>query len=274
MIGAIIGDIIGSCYEFCPIKDKNFPLFRNGSTFTDDSVMTIAVGSALLKHKKYGIPLEKAVIFEMQRLGRANPFAGYGGSFINWIESDSPAPYYSYGNGSAMRVSACGWVANSLDDALALAKQTAEVTHNHPEGIKGAQATAGAIYLARTGSDKEEIAGFVCDHFYQLNRTLEEIRPTYRFFVYCQQSVPESIIAFLESKSFEDAIRNAVSLGGDADTMAAIAGSIAWAYYGNQGITDDMRLMAKKAYSFLPDEFIEILQEFESSFADNQGSLL
>ncbi len=266
MVGAIIGDISGSLREFDPVKTKDFQLFTERSSFTDDTVMTIAVGSALLKNKKYGIPLDLAVIDEMQRLGRRYPYAGYGGMFLCWIHSEMPEPYNSYGNGSAMRVSACGLAANSLEEALDLAKRTAEVTHNHPEGIKGAQATAAAIYLARAGATKEEIAGYVCDHFYPLKYTLDEIRPTYRFYVSCQQSVPESIVAFLESESYEDAIRNAISLGGDADTQAAITGAIAWSYYGRNGLTEDMIHLAATAYSYLPAEFIDILREFDKVF--------
>ncbi len=266
MIGAIIGDIAGSLREFTPIKTKDSELFTEHSSFTDDTVMTIAVGSALLKNKKYGMPLEQTVVREMQTLGRMYPFAGYGGMFRNWIESDEPQPYNSYGNGSAMRVSACGWVAQSLDEALDLAKKTSEVTHNHPEGIKGAQSVAAAIYLARAGASKEEIAGYICDNFYMLNFSLDEIRPDYHFYVTCQQSVPQSIVAFLESNSYEEAIRNAISLGGDADTMAAIAGSIAWAYYGRGGLSEDMIQLAANAYAYLPADFIAVLNDFNKCY--------
>ena len=223
MLGAIIGDIVGSVYEWDNIKTKDFPLFSEKGSFTDDTVMTIAVADALMKG---GTPDE--FIDSMKEIGRQYPNSGYGGGFSNWLFSDDREPYNSWGNGSAMRVSPCGWVAKSLDEAEALAEKSASVTHNHPEGIKGAQATAAAIYLARTGTKKDKIKEYIESNYgYDLRRTLDEIRPVYRFNESCQETVPEAIIAFLESTDFEDAFRNAISLGGDSDTLAAITGSIA-----------------------------------------------
>lgn len=264
MIGAIIGDVIGSTFEFWPPANKNFPLWNKSSSYTDDSVMTIAIGRAVLRYCKDGDNFRNACIEEMQNLGRKYPRAGYGFGFRVWLEKDNPEPYNSFGNGSAMRVSACGYCARSLDEALSLAKTSAEVSHNHPEGIKGAQATAAAIYLACAGASKEEIGGYICDYFYLLNRTLEEIRPDYHFNETCQDTVPQAIVSFLESGSYEDAIRNAVSLGGDADTLGAITGAIAWAYYGRDRIQDDMISLATTVRTqYLPQDFIDTLDEFE-----------
>ena len=224
MFGAIIGDIIGSTREFRHIKTKEFALFPKGSDYTDDTIMTIAIGDALMEGLSKGGDLHKYFVDSMQRYGRkySHPLGAYGRGFANWLRSNNPEPYNSCGNGSAMRVSPCAMVARSLDEALDLAKQSAEVTHNHPEGIKGAQATAAAIYLAQTGATKEEIAAYIRDNYYQMRRTLDEIRPKYHFEGSCQKSVPQSIVAFLESTDYEDAIRNTISLGGDADTMGAI----------------------------------------------------
>ena len=265
MIGAIIGDIIGSPYEFWPVRNKNFPLWSVNSSFTDDSVMTIAVGRALIRYRKERAELTAALIEEMQALGKKYPYAGYGSGFRVWLDKEHPEPYNSYGNGSAMRVSACGYTARTMEEALALAAASAEVSHNHPEGIKGAQATAAAIFLARTGASKEEIGGYICDHFYVLDKTLDEIRPSYYFNETCQHTVPQAIIAFLESTSYEDAIRNAVSLGGDADTLGAITGGIAWAFYGRNGIADAMKVLEHEARAkHLPAEFVKTLDEFDA----------
>ncbi len=237
MLGAIIGDIIGSPYEWHNIKTKEFRLFRRRSRFTDDSVMTIAVAEALLIAKNRGLLEDEAAVKEllidaMHKWGNEYPNAGYGGSFIRWLALDSAEPYNSWGNGSAMRVSPAGWMADDLEGTRRLARWTAEVTHNHPEGVKGAESVASAIFLARTGCSKAEIKGYIETEFgYDLDRTCDEIRPDYEFDVSCQGSVPESIIAFLEGEDFEDVIRNAVSLGGDSDTIAAMAGSIAEAFY-------------------------------------------
>lgn len=224
MFGAIVGDIIGSPYEFFNCKSTNFQLFCEKSRITDDTVLTVAVADAFMNKKDYAQTFKE--------YARKYPLAGFGGSFVQWVDSDSMMPYNSWGNGSAMRVSSIGWLCNSIEEVLAESKVTAEVTHNHPEGIKGAQAIASAIFLARIGKTKEEIKEYIVGTFeYDLNRTLDEIRPNYEFNVSCQKSVPEAIIAFLESDNFEDCIRKAISIGGDSDTIAAMAGSIAEAYY-------------------------------------------
>ena len=236
MYGAIFGDIVGSPYEFdCNnYRAKDFPLFSRRSDFTDDTVMTLAVAKALLSTRgQDDAAIKAALVREMQQLGRAYPDRGYGTHFGGWLYEDDPQPYHSYGNGSAMRVSSAAWLAKDMAESLHLARLTAEVTHDHPEGIKGAQATAAAIFLARTGHSKPEIKRYVEQTFgYDLNRTCDEIRPTYHHVETCQETVPEAIIAFLESVSFEDALRNAVSLGGDSDTLACITGGIAEAFYG------------------------------------------
>lgn len=268
MYGAIIGDIAGSTLEFKRKKNYDFQIFLPGSDITDDTIMTIAVARALMQWKQEGGDLHEAMRFHMRDLGGKYPYplGGYGSGFKSWLRSNSPIPYYSCGNGSAMRVSPCGLIARTLEEALELAKISAEVTHNHPEGIKGAQATAAAIYLAKTGHTIEEIRSYIHENFYPMDRTCDEIRPTYKFEPTCQKSVPESIIAFLESTSYEDAIRKVISLGGDADTMGAITGSIAWAYYrfqeGNK-LTIDMWTLMKFAKAFMPEEFIHSVEMFE-----------
>ncbi len=225
MIGAIAGDIIGSVYEAAPIKTTDFPLFAPDCRFTDDSVLTVAVASAILEGDSYAESIRE--------FGRHYPDAGYGGRFQDWLFSTAPKPYNSWGNGSAMRVSPVGFAYETEEDVLAEAKRCAECTHDHAEGIKGAQAVALAVFLARKGAGKEAIRDTLTRHFgYDLARTLDTIRPGYHFDVSCQRSVPESILCFLESADWETAVRNAVSLGGDADTMACIAGGIAEAFYG------------------------------------------
>lgn len=266
MIGAIIGDVIGSTYEFWPPESKNFSLWNKSTGFTDDTVMTVAVGRAILRYRTGEADFAQVCTEEMQKLGRKYPRAGYGHGFRVWLESKYPEPYNSFGNGAAMRVSACGYAATSLEEALSLAKISASVSHNHPEGIKGAQATAAAIYLARSGASKEDIGGYICDNFYLLDKTLEEIRPNYFFNETCQKTVPQAILCFLESTNYEDAIRNAVSLGGDADTLGAITGAIAWAYYGADGLTEDMQALKDKVLEYLPQEFLDTLNQFDNSF--------
>lgn len=225
MIGAIAGDIIGSVYERYPIKKKEFPLFQPRCCFTDDTVLTIGIAKAILEDRNY----EKAV----WEAGRKYPDAGYGGAFIRWLQSNEPTPYNSWGNGAAMRVSPVGFAFDTVDAVLREAARTAEISHNHPEGVKGAQATALSILLARNTRDKEFIKREVVQRFgYDLDRTVDDIRPSYAFDVSCQGTVPEAIIAFLDANSYEDAVRNAISLGGDSDTLACIAGGIAEAYYG------------------------------------------
>ncbi len=239
MYGAIIGDIVGSVYEFDNIKTKDFPFLTDQCTFTDDTILTIAVARSLLEYKDKcacsDVDFKELLVDKVRKLclKYPNPQGGYGMRFLNWIYTNSIEPYNSFGNGSAMRVSACGLIATSMEQALSLAKQSAEITHNHPEGIKGAQAVSGAIFLAKRGSSKEYIKSFVEKDFYNLDFCLDDIRDTYEFNESCQETVPQAIVAFLESTDYEDAIRNAVSLGGDSDTLAAITGSIAWAYYKN-----------------------------------------
>ena len=224
IIGAIAGDVIGSAYEFNPTRDHDFELFTPKSSFTDDTVLTMANALWLIDDEQH---THERLVEIMLDLCRRYPNRGYGGRFANWICDKDPQPYNSYGNGSAMRVSPVGYYAQSLEEALALAKVSAEVTHNHPEGIKGAQATAAAIFLARRGKSKQEIRDYVAQTFdYDLSRTLDEIRPTFTFDETCQRTVPEAITCFMEGKDYEDVVRLAVALAGDADTIAAIAGSI------------------------------------------------
>ena len=250
MIGAIAGDIIGSVYEARPIKSKDFPLFDPRCTFTDDSVLTIAVALAILAGKPY-----RDTVLE---IGRRYPHAGYGGSFIRWLMSDNPRPYNSWGNGAAMRVSPVGFAFATVEEVLGQAAQTAVISHDHPEGIKGAQATALAVFLARKGHDKEEIRGQIGERFgYDLRRSVDEIRPGYSFRISCQETVPEAIVAFLDSASYEDAVRNAISLGGDSDTLACITGGVAEAYYGR--VPETIR---SKVRECLPSPLWKITEEF------------
>lgn len=254
MIGAIAGDIIGSVFEQFPIKNTTFPLFSNRSRFTDDTVLTVAVAYGILNELDYASALKT--------FARNYPAAGYGGAFYHWMQSVDTRPYNSWGNGSAMRVSPVGFAFDSPEAVLQEAEKSAAVTHNHPEGIKGAQATALAIYLARQGAGKGDIRREIFERFdYNFSRSLDVIRPTYVFDVSCQGSVPESMIAFFESHNFEDAVRNAISLGGDTDTMGCIAGAIAQAYY--RKIPSDIIVEVKKR---LPQEFLQIIDEFNSRY--------
>ena len=232
MIGAIIGDIVGSRFEWNNHRSKEFELFTPECFATDDSIMTLAIGQALLQSQPDWSDLGEQAVHCMQKVGRPYPHCGYGGRFWGWIYSDDPQPYNSFGNGAAMRVSPCGFMAKSLEEAKALSKAVTQVTHNHPEGLKGAEATAVAIYMARTGSTKEEIREVIDWEYYPMIFTLDEIRDTYAFNETCQDTVPQALEAFFESTSFEDAIRNAISIGGDSDTLAAITGGVAEAYYG------------------------------------------
>ncbi|MBQ2962885.1 ADP-ribosylglycohydrolase family protein [Methanobrevibacter sp.] len=257
IIGAIAGDIIGSRYEFKPIKTKEFSLFNKKSTFTDDTIMTLAVAKWLINDKNS----KEELVRQLQYFGNGYPNGGYGRMFKQWLSTENPKPYGSWGNGSAMRVSPVAWVGESLEEVQKLARISAEVTHDHPEGIKGALATADAVYLARLGSSKEEIRDHIEIRYgYDLNRTLDEIRPSYKFDVSCQGSVPESIICFLEGEDYEDTIRNCISLGGDADTMAAIAGGIASAYW------EVPRDIQYKSIERLSYELLNVLIEFEDKF--------
>ena len=264
LYGAVIGDVIGSKYEFNNIKHKDFPLFSEGCSYTDDTVMTIAVANALQNSWNEKDKFVPCLISEMQRLGRkySHPQGGYGGRFSGWLQSDAPQPYNSFGNGSAMRVSPCAIYAVELDEALELAELSASVTHNHPEGIKGAKAVAAAIFLAKNGKTKEEIKEYIEQNFYKLSKSVDEIRKYYAFDETCQGTVPQAITAFLESISFEDAIRNAVSIGGDTDTIAAITGSIAWVFYLDifENSHDDL---ISQTNVFLPQEFVNSIVLFD-----------
>lgn len=250
MIGAIAGDIVGSVYEAHPIKTKDFPLFDPCCRFTDDSVLTIAVAQAILTDGDY-----RRWVWE---IGRRYPHAGYGGAFTHWLHASVPEAYNSWGNGSAMRVSPVGWAFDSTDTVLREAARSAQISHNHPEGIKGAQAAALAVFLARTTRDKGLIKDELIGRFgYDLSRTVEQVRPSYRFDVSCQGTVPEAVIAFLDANAFEDAVRNAISLGGDSDTLACITGSIAEAYYGPVAPT-----VLENVKAVLPKDLWSITERF------------
>lgn len=257
MRGAIIGDMIGSRFERGNWKGKDFALWTSNCHFTDDTVMTVAVADWLL----HGGNLATA----MRQWGRSYPLAGYGGNFKLWLAGIQNGPYQSWGNGSAMRVSPVGWAAASLEECLQKAEETAVVTHDHPEGIKGAQAIAGVIFLARTGASKADIKDWISAEMkYDLDRYLDDIRPGYTFDVSCQGSVPESIIAFLEATDLEDAIRNAISIGGDTDTLACMAGSIAEAYWHREQSIDVVLL--EQMDRRLKEDIRSIIQEFDERY--------
>lgn len=263
MYGAILGDIIGSPYEFDRgNKSKDYPLFSPNSAYTDDSVMTLAVADAFLSLSPEAADkdIRRRLIQSMQTYGRKYPYAGYGGMFRRWLKDSNPQPYGSYGNGSAMRVSSAAWLFDDLETVRHMAQLSAEVTHNHPEGIKGAEAIASAIFLARTGSTKAEIKNYIEQQFhYDLSRTCDEIRPTYHHVESCQETVPEAITAFLEGNSFENVIRTAVSLGGDCDTLTAIVGSIAEGFY---GVPEELKQQCRER---LPEDLRKVLQRFEET---------
>ena len=270
MYGAILGDIIGSPYEFDRgDKTKDFPLFNEDSTFTDDSVMTIAVADALLSEAKDPERIKTLLVYSMKRWGKKLPDAGYGGMFYRWLFTDDSQPYGSFGNGSAMRVASAGWLYDTLEETREKARLTAEVTHNHPEGIKGAESVAAVIWLARNGKSKQEIREYVIKEFgYDLSRTCDEIRPGYYHVESCQQTVPEAITAFLEGESFEDVIRTAVSLGGDCDTLTCIAGSMAEAFY---GVPEELKEECRKR---ITPEMKEVLDRFDKARVDKGTVLL
>ena len=260
MYGAILGDIIGSPYEFdMGDKTKDFPLFSEKSCFTDDTVMTIAVAEAFIGAPDDEDAIRRRLIQSMQKWGHRYPGAGYGGRFSGWLNSKDPQPYNSWGNGSAMRVAPVAWLYNDLDTVRRMAGISADVTHNHPEGIKGAEATASAIFLARTGSTKAEIKAYIETEFhYDLSRTCDEIRPAYCHVESCQETVPEAITAFLEGDCFEDVIRTAVSLGGDCDTLTCIAASIAEGFY---GVPEELK---QECADRLDESMKAILHQFDS----------
>ena len=259
MYGAILGDIIGSPYEFdrSP-KIKDFPLLTDACYYTDDSVMTVAVAEAFLDAPEDEQIIRSRVVAAMKKWGRLYHDAGYGVYFCGWLAEEDPRPYGSYGNGSAMRVSSVAWLYEDLDTVRRMARLSAEVTHNHPEGIKGAEATASAIFMGRTGCSKEQIRQYIEEEFdYDLSRTCDEIRPNYRHIESCQETVPEAIIAFLEGQDFEDVIRTAVSLGGDCDTLTCIAGSIAEGFY---GVPEELKEEVRRR---LPQDLLEVVEQFD-----------
>jgi ADP-ribosylglycohydrolase len=254
MLGAIAGDVIGSIYEWRPIKSKHFPLFDPRCRFTDDTVLSVAIAEAILSGRSYRSSL--------LTFGRRHPQAGFGGSFMRWLQSDAPGPYNSWGNGSAMRVAPVGFAFDTEEAVLEQARLTAEVSHNHPEGIKGAQATALSILLARQGLEKEQLRAIIGQRFsYDLKRSIKGIRPDYTFDVSCQGTVPEAIISFLDADSYEDAVRNAVSLGGDSDTLACITGGIAEAFY--QGIPEAIEQEVLKR---LTPDLLQIVEDFRRTY--------
>lgn len=254
MLGAIAGDIIGSVYEHAPIKTKDFPLFGPHSRFTDDTVLTVAVADAILSGRSY--------LDAVRDFGRRYPHAGYGGSFSAWLFADEPRPYRSWGNGAAMRVSPVGYAFTTAEEVLEQARLTAAITHDHPEGIKGAQATALAVFLARTLRDKAVIRERIAARFgYDLGRSVDAIRTDYAFDISCQGTVPEAIVCFLDARDYEDAVRNAVSLGGDSDTLACITGGIAAAYYGRVSDTIRAEVQAR-----LPPDLWDVVVAFTHEF--------
>ena len=268
MIGSVLGDIAGSVYEFNNIKTTDFPFFSSTCFVTDDSVMTAAVAEAILLHRQLGLELADLTVRCMRAWGNVFPDAGYGGKFRLWLSGDIEDAYYSYGNGSAMRASPCADLADSLDQALSYAQITAAVTHNHPEGIRGAKAVAGAGFLARAGEGKDGIRRFTESCGYDLSFSLDEIRPSYSFNETCQESVPQAICAFLESKDYEHAIRLAISIGGDSDTIAAITGGIAWQYYkkNDPHFCGNVRALLCAAQAFLPDSLLPLICAVDDDF--------
>ena len=263
MLGAILGDIVGSIYEFDNIKTKEFELFDKECFFTDDSVMTIAIAEALMQTEEINEEnledFKENLITVMHEIGVKYPDCGYGGHFLVWILRNKREPYNSFGNGSAMRVSAVGWYARTLEEAELIARATAEVSHNHPEGIKGAVATAGAVFLARCGATMDELRDYI-SKYYTIDFTIDEIRPIYDYDITCQGTVPQAMQVFFESTNFEDAIRNAISIGGDSDTLAAITGAVAEAYY---GIPDDLK---ETTLSYLDERLLDITERFEDIY--------
>lgn len=260
MLGAIIGDIVGSRFEWNNIKTKEFELFTDECFITDDSIMTLAIAKAILTSDGICSNVAYKSVEWMRAIGRKYPNCGYGSAFCTWMFSDHPQPYHSFGNGAAMRISAAAYAAHSLDEAKQISQKITAVTHDHPEGLKGAEAVVAAIYLAITKLSLQEIRDYIDQNYYPMDFTLDEIRPTYQFNETCQETVPQALMAFFESTGFEDAIRNAISIGGDSDTVAAITGSVAEAYY------DIPAHLRKAALPYLPQELLQILEEFEDCF--------
>ncbi len=263
MLGAIIGDIVGSRFEWDNNRSKEFTFLHKNCFPTDDSFMTLAIGAALLRCRTDFSDLSEQAVEWMQVIGRAYPNGSYGNRFNGWLYNEHPQPYNSFGNGAAMRVSAVAYVAGSISEVKELTHAVTAVTHNHPEGLKGAEATAVAIYMARTGSSLKDIRRHITRHYYEIDFTLDDIWEDYLFDETCQGTVPQALQAFFESSGFEDAIRNAISIGGDSDTLAAITGSVAAAYY---GVPDEIR---SKALNYLDDFQLAILKEFEARYPDS-----
>lgn len=265
MIGAIIGDIVGSRFEFNNYRAKDFELFTGDCFFTDDSIMSLAIGKALLEAQgESDATLEAKTIHYMQLIGRPYPHCGYGGRFYDWMYTDNPKPYNSFGNGAAMRVSACAYVAQSLEQALHFSDIVTAVSHNHEEGLKGARATTAAIYMALQGASMAEIKEHIVNNYYALDFTIDEIRESYYFNETCQETVPQALEAFFESSSFEDALRIAISVGGDSDTLAAITCSVAEAFYGVP------QVIRTQAESYLDDRLLTVLRDFESQYPSKE----
>ena len=266
MIGAIIGDIVGSRFEFNNHRSKEFELFDRSCDFTDDTVMTVAVAEALLASAYEGSDLAENTVRCMRDLGNRYPDRGYGGRFEDWLYSTDPKPYGSYGNGAAMRVSPVAYFAKDMAELKRLSAAVTGVTHNHPEGLKGAEATAACVWYALHGKSRGDIKD-LASQYYDMSQTLYDIRPTYRFNETCQETVPQAIEAFLESADFEDAIRNAISIGGDSDTLACITGSIAGAYYGVP------KWMQVEAYTYLPGRLVKIIKEVQNIWTKRGGAV-
>lgn len=259
LFGAIIGDTVGSIYEFRNIKTKDFPFFSPSCSITDDSCMTIAVACAIDDWKKHGGDLSELAIKYMRDIGAKYPHMGYGHGFARWLMSEKPEPYNSWGNGAAMRISAAGWYGNSITEVKKLSYMVTAVTHDHIEGIKGAEATAVAIFLAKTGNSKEEIARYITTNYYDWCASVSELQENYSWDGSCQGTVAPALQCFFESDSFEDAIRNAISIGGDSDTIGAITGAVAEAYY---GIPDEIK---EKAKTYIPEDLLQKVLELEKS---------
>jgi len=263
MIGAIIGDIAGSRFEFHNHRSKDFEIFHKNSFFTDDTIMSLAVAKAVLEYKKNKSDLLANAVKYMQEIGRHYPNCGYGVRFFGWIYSANPKPYESFGNGAAMRVSACAFAADSREEAIEMSDRVTAVSHDHVEGIKGARAVTDAIWLARQGKSIPEIKKFICENYYNIDFSIDEIRGFYLFNETCQDTVPQALEAFFESESFEDTIRTAVSVGGDSDTLTAIACSVAEAYYGVPQFMYDF------AYEYLDSRLKGLLEEFDKVYGNN-----
>ena len=261
MLGAIIGDIVGSRFEWDNYRAKNFEFFSKDCFFTDDTVMSLAVCQALMDSKEDFGDLREQAIYNMRVFGKSYPDAGYGARFSAWLLFGNPQPYNSFGNGSAMRVSAVVYAAKSLEQLKQLSLMVTDVTHNHPEGIKGAEATAVAAFMAKQGKSLDAIRAYIDSNYYPMNFSLDEIRDTYVFNETCYATVPQAMMAFFESTSYEDAIRNAISIGGDSDTLAAITGAVAECYY---GIPQKLR---EQAMSYLDENLLEVLQQFEERYS-------